>query len=361
MIIAQRKIEAGGFSALAVHTNNINTNFTSSIAFAEIQHFWRPIQAFVQHVSHFTTSLASLYSASLQAGKNNTDFGVMLISKTFNTYNSSNMYMEMARLQYGQHMFNYQQGQRNCFDVSFDHVMPAVPSVKLQPVVRSVLNRDELIQSMLTAWLVNVTKSGFMYCVSETIPFVDVPSNMTVNYVAVCGALTDNMALIQNHRLAIYNNQCVNHTFGHSEYLNKPYVFVTAESSNRDLPLVAWVRSSSQNGTEVCVRAACNDAHTSNIHAYINVIVRGDINPCKSFVPCPNDKECRVDIHGKPYCACVDACPTVTGQSVCGSDNKTYASECHMQVYNCKNNTSVTKKHDGVCVRKLFFKSFFLN
>ena len=345
------------------HNTSFNVNFTSGIAFLEIQYL-RPIQAFVDRViNHQISKLVAVYSVNLQPSKNATTFDAMVIgNSTTNDYNV-NQTMVSSRFQYGKHMFYYRHEQKNCFYVSFDHKMPAVPSVKLQPVINSFTS-SERVEAMLTAWLVNVTQSGFTYCVRKAFPLVEGPHNGTVNYVAVCGALEDSTTLIQSHRLTMTRNHsshCVKHTFGNSEYLNKPYVFVTAESGRSDLPLVAWVRSSSQNYTEVCVDAVCTDTSTGDIHATINVIVRGNINPCKAFPSCPHGKECRTDHYGKPYCACSDVCPAVTGQNVCGSDNKTYTSECHMHVHNCKNNTSVTKKHDGVCVRKssiffLFFK-----
>ena len=327
--------------SLLVHTK---FNFSSTIVFLEIQHYSRPIQAFVDYFTFFSHAVSHLQFSNAQPSNNLTTMDIMLIA-------NNNYTMKSSRFQYGQHMFHYQEGHRNCFDVEFEQEMINIPSVKLQPHHRRA-GDQHIANGMVTAWLVNVTRSRFTYCVRELVPFVGSSNGTLVSYLAISGSLTDNSTIVQSHRIMKMRgtNNCMKLPFLQSDYINKTHVFVTAEGTRRDMPLVAWVRSSNQNETEVCIRAACSDAPATEIDAMINVIVRGDINPCKAYA-CPRGKECHVK-GDKPYCSCIEVCPAVSGQEICGTDNKTYRSECYMQVHNCKNNINVTKKHNGVCVRK---------
>jgi hypothetical protein len=47
-------------------------------------------------------------------------------------------------------------------------------------------------------------------------------------------------------------------------------------------------------------------------------------------------------------CECTK-CPPSYDKQVCGSDNKTYKSECHLYAYNCKNYKNVEVASQGPC------------
>ena len=45
---------------------------------------------------------------------------------------------------------------------------------------------------------------------------------------------------------------------------------------------------------------------------------------------------------------CDRACPKIN-KPVCGSDGKTYPSQCVLEVADCKSEGSIKKAHDGKC------------
>ena len=327
------------------HFSFLRSTFSTAIAFAEMEHYSRPIQMFVGKATSYYFGMFSLVTSNAQPSNKNSTLDVMLV-------NSNNKSMS-DRFQHGQQSFYYSipSGQKNCFSISFNRLMRDMPSVKIQPLFNN-MNSSHVGESMATAWLTSVSRYGFSYCVHSLLPFMDL-KHFTINYLAVSGPLSDNSTIIENHLVNVSQGNCVVKRFNHSPFNGRPYVFVTAQGS-ADEPLVAWVRSSSHSQVEVCLRSACNDmpsSHLSNSTTMINIIVRGKVDPCRSYT-CPMSKQCRVGVDEKPFCSCIDACPAVSGQVICGSDHMTYMSACHLQVHNCKNNTNITKKHDGVCVRK---------
>ncbi|XP_042638348.1 SPARC-like protein 1 [Orycteropus afer afer] len=67
-----------------------------------------------------------------------------------------------------------------------------------------------------------------------------------------------------------------------------------------------------------------------------NMRVEG-IDPCMSF-QCKRGHICKADLQGKPHCVCQDpmTCPpTKLLDQVCGTDNQTYASSCHLFATKC--------------------------
>jgi len=75
-------------------------------------------------------------------------------------------------------------------------------------------------------------------------------------------------------------------------------------------------------------------------------------NPC-ALMRCSRNTKCVVDYCGdcsascKPIKKCPDVCPAVF-DPVCGSDGKTYSSNCHLGIAICKG-SSVRFRHDGPC------------
>ncbi|XP_019818633.2 SPARC-like protein 1 [Bos indicus] len=62
------------------------------------------------------------------------------------------------------------------------------------------------------------------------------------------------------------------------------------------------------------------------------------VDSCLSF-QCKRGHICKADQHGKPYCVCQDpaSCPpTKLLDQVCGTDNQTYASSCHLFATKCR-------------------------
>eukprot|EP00795_Rhopilema_esculentum_P016435 gene16435-7846_t len=72
----------------------------------------------------------------------------------------------------------------------------------------------------------------------------------------------------------------------------------------------------------------------------------GLIDPCKIY-KCPFYAKCQVEF-GEGRCTCPLACPATT-KPVCGSDDKTYDSECSLQSESCILKKLLTVKYTGPC------------
>uniref|UniRef100_A0A8P0P193 SPARC n=2 Tax=Canis lupus familiaris TaxID=9615 RepID=A0A8P0P193_CANLF len=72
--------------------------------------------------------------------------------------------------------------------------------------------------------------------------------------------------------------------------------------------------------------------------SYENNRMVHDIDSCMNF-QCKRGHICKADQQGKPHCVCQDSVtcpPTKLLDQVCGTDNQTYASSCHLFATKCK-------------------------
>jgi agrin len=69
---------------------------------------------------------------------------------------------------------------------------------------------------------------------------------------------------------------------------------------------------------------------------------------CDGF-SCPNGTECAIDELKRPVCVCIDSCPYTT-DLVCGTDGRTYGSECELYREACTSATSIRIAYKGFCV-----------
>lgn len=74
----------------------------------------------------------------------------------------------------------------------------------------------------------------------------------------------------------------------------------------------------------------------------------GACDVCTFVKSCKHHAECMPGIDKTVKCVCPVKCPTSTGK-ICGSNDRTYESECLMKVEACKKKLPLTKKHDGQC------------
>ena len=58
---------------------------------------------------------------------------------------------------------------------------------------------------------------------------------------------------------------------------------------------------------------------------------------------------CQLDAKRQPVCRCSNVCPNVFSP-VCGSDGKSYASECALQAEACRQRKSIRTLYDGECI-----------
>ena len=74
------------------------------------------------------------------------------------------------------------------------------------------------------------------------------------------------------------------------------------------------------------------------------------VDPCSSL-PCGQDKKCKV-INGVARCLCNVGCTGLYKKSTCGSDGKTYASECELRKANCRSEENIDVEYYGNCKSK---------
>lgn len=70
-------------------------------------------------------------------------------------------------------------------------------------------------------------------------------------------------------------------------------------------------------------------------------------NPCESL-KCSLYQECEIDRYGIASCVCPQPCLMIMNP-VCGSDGKTYDSECNLRHEACVNQQNVTLVYKGIC------------
>ncbi|XP_029105170.1 follistatin-related protein 3-like isoform X1 [Scleropages formosus] len=85
----------------------------------------------------------------------------------------------------------------------------------------------------------------------------------------------------------------------------------------------------------------------------LDVMYQGECQKSCSTVVCPGSSSCVTDQTGSAYCVtCTrDPCPSppATESPVCGNDNVTYASVCHLRRATCFQGHSIGVRHYGPC------------
>ena len=70
-------------------------------------------------------------------------------------------------------------------------------------------------------------------------------------------------------------------------------------------------------------------------------------DPCAE-VECPLPSVCQLDGERKAQCRCGTICPS-DFQPVCGSDGRSYSSQCHLQQEACQTERNLRILHKGLC------------
>ena len=81
------------------------------------------------------------------------------------------------------------------------------------------------------------------------------------------------------------------------------------------------------------------------------------VDPCAS-VDCPSQSVCVLDSERKPHCRCGDICPS-DFQPVCGSDGRSYSSQCHLLQEACRSQRQLRILYKGLCETGKVFSSFY--
>jgi len=75
---------------------------------------------------------------------------------------------------------------------------------------------------------------------------------------------------------------------------------------------------------------------------------------CLGYNPCGGDvcdgigQQCHVTTKGGARCRCEAPCPPVM-KPVCGSDRRTYDSECHLRRHACRTESVISVAHQAAC------------
>ena len=277
--------------------------------------------------------------------------------------------VQNSALQYGSVNFNSVTFLSSCIVKTFEAVMENIPSVVLSTHNTDTGNSAKL--NFMYTWTRNITKYGMQICVQAVNSFVIVEA-ITVNYIALASVTNFKTSNLEQNiekivpgrlRLRIRENMvlsCQNEQFQH-EFFHNPNIFISVgneviEKKNTiksyiPLPFV-WVRNLTTKGFEICGQHAAN----SNISLGISYITHGDINSC-AFKKCPNNRECYIDkVSGSSQCECIKTCKSSSIDDViCGSDDVTYPSMCHMHQINCErfnHSKPVSIQHEGPCKSK---------
>lgn len=76
---------------------------------------------------------------------------------------------------------------------------------------------------------------------------------------------------------------------------------------------------------------------------------------------CSFGSECFFDkSKNKAFCQCNNDCDTQSKDFVCGSDNITYSSLCHLKLASCQLQTNIYVQYKGQCGKCHFFLFCFL-
>uniref|UniRef100_A0A0P5AD15 Agrin n=1 Tax=Daphnia magna TaxID=35525 RepID=A0A0P5AD15_9CRUS len=79
----------------------------------------------------------------------------------------------------------------------------------------------------------------------------------------------------------------------------------------------------------------------------IDVKFQGACDPCAS-IECLSTSVCVLDSERKPHCRCGDTCPS-DFQPVCGSDGRSYSSQCHLMQEACRSQRQLRILYKGLC------------
>ncbi|XP_032034362.1 follistatin-related protein 3 [Hylobates moloch] len=92
-------------------------------------------------------------------------------------------------------------------------------------------------------------------------------------------------------------------------------------------------------------------------HPDLSVMYRGQCRKSCEHVVCPRPQSCVVDQTGSAHCVVCRAAPcpvpSSPGQELCGNNNVTYISSCHMRRATCFLGRSIGVRHAGSCAGTL--------
>ena len=92
-----------------------------------------------------------------------------------------------------------------------------------------------------------------------------------------------------------------------------------------------------------------------------SLLLASAYNPCTNL-QCSAGQRCVISEESGASCVCrsLDECSQDKGQTVCGSDGRTYLSRCHLEVTACNNETSTYYKHTGNCLGMCFIQERYI-
>ena len=176
-------------------------------------------------------------------------------------------------------------------------------------------------------WLMKVTNAGFYVCAKEIFPFNGL-KQITVKYVAV-GNNSIEFPEVGKHYLTrtSYMRQgsdrfCYTLKFKFS-YTPKPYVFLTAEVSEKECSGVrSWIKEVHNRHAVICASATMDTLQERDTNITLHYLINGRKDAC-SNVTCPIGQECVLNSAFEANCGCASYCID-NYDPVCGYDFVTY-------------------------------------
>ena len=101
------------------------------------------------------------------------------------------------------------------------------------------------------------------------------------------------------------------------------------------------------------------ECHTHSVAPFLQFLSLLLPAPC-STVTCQLYAKCVLNNDTLGKCVCSNDCPSKP-RSVCGTDGRTYVTECHMRFASCTQKANVTVQHVGDCSKFAFYNCALLD
>ncbi len=97
----------------------------------------------------------------------------------------------------------------------------------------------------------------------------------------------------------------------------------------------------------LCGKNHVQQEHDNNDLSTRALLFKSNADPCATM-ECPTPSVCVLDSDRKAQCRCGSQCPS-DFQPVCGSDGRSYSSQCHLLQEACRTQRNLRILYKGLC------------